>query len=121
MEPCTQQGIENPTIKIDNAPAHSRLETICEEFSHVRILRSAPYSCLLNPIELMWRAFKSNVKRMLQESMPDIWPMNQATGLSVYEQRMRELEAVAGNAIALLTPNMLTLFANKVQKYYPRL
>ena len=28
----------------------------------------------------------------------------------------RELEAVAGNAIALLTPNMLTSFANRVEK-----
>ena len=33
-----------------------------------------------------------------------------------YEQKMRELEAVAGNAIALLTPNMLTSFANRVEK-----
>ena len=64
----------------------------------------------------MWSAFKSNVKRMLQEMMPDILRMNQAAVLPVYEQRMRELEAVAGNAIALLTPNMLTSFANRVEK-----
>ena len=48
--------------------------------------------------------------------MPDILSMNQAAVLPVYEQRMRELEAVAGNAIALLTPNMLTSFANRVEK-----
>ena len=42
--------------------------------------------------------------------------MNQAAVLPVYEQRMRELEAVAGNAIALFTPNMLTSFANRVEK-----
>ena len=45
--------------------------------------------------------------------------MNQAAVLPVYEQRMRELEAVAGNAIALLTPNMLTSFANRVEKTSP--
>ena len=46
--------------------------------------------------------------------------MNQATVLPVYEQRMRELEAGADNAIALLTPNMLTSFANRVEKkHYP--
>ena len=33
-----------------------------------------------------------------------------------YEQRMRELETVAGNAIALLTPNMLISFTNRVEK-----
>ena len=60
--------------------------------------------------------FKSNVKRMLQEGMPDILRMNQDAVLPVYEQRMRELEAVAGIAIALLTPNMLTSFANRVEK-----
>ena len=42
--------------------------------------------------------------------------MNQAAGLPVYERRMRELEAVAGNAITLITPNMLTSFANRVEK-----
>ena len=41
---------------------------------------------------------------------------DQAAVLPVYEQRMRESEAVAGNAIALLTPNMLTSFANRVEK-----
>ena len=29
---------------------------------------------------------------------------------------MRELEAVAGNAIALIAPNMLASFANRVEK-----
>ena len=43
--------------------------------------------------------------------------MNQAAVLPVYEHRMRELEAVA--AIALLTPNMLTSFANRVEKTLP--
>ena len=64
----------------------------------------------------MWSAFKSNVKRKLQERMPDILFMNQAAVLPVYEQRMRKLEAVAGNAIALLAPNMLTSFANRIGK-----
>ena len=48
--------------------------------------------------------------------MPDILRMNQTAVLPAYEQKMRELEAVPGNAIALLTPNMLTLFANRVEK-----
>ena len=56
---------------------------------------------------------------MLQEMMPDILSMNQAAVLPVYEQRMRKLEALASNAIALLTPNMLTSFANRVEKTLP--
>ena len=50
--------------------------------------------------------------------MPDILIKPQYLLLPVYEQRMRELEAVAGNAIALLTPNMLPSFANRVEKHY---
>ena len=64
----------------------------------------------------MWSALKRNVKRMHQEWMKDTLRMNQVAVLPVHEQRMRELEAVAGNVIALLTPNMLTSFANRVEK-----
>ena len=52
---------------IGNDPALSRLEEIEEEFPNVKILKLAPYLYLMNPIELMCRAFKSHVKRMLQE------------------------------------------------------
>ena len=51
---CENNGIEQPTFIIDNAPAHCRLECICEEFPNVKLLRLAPYSYLLNPIELLW-------------------------------------------------------------------
>jgi hypothetical protein len=67
----------------------------------------------------MWSSFKSNIKQMLQERMPVILQMNQAPGLPIYEQRLRELEAVANNAISSITPNMLLAFANRVERYYP--
>ena len=60
------QEIENLTFIIDNVPAHLLLEEIGEEFPNVKIIRLTPYLYLMNPIELMWSAFKSHVERMLQ-------------------------------------------------------
>ena len=61
------------------APFHGNFNSILRRDHPV-----SPHSYLLNPIELMWSAFKSNAKRMLQERMPDILSMNQAAVLPVY-------------------------------------
>ena len=39
---------------MDNAPVHSRLEELLQENPHTEIIRPAPYSYLLNPIELLF-------------------------------------------------------------------
>jgi transposase len=89
IEACNQQGIVSPTFIIDNAPAHCRLEDLLNENQHIQIIRLAPYSYLLNPIELLWSVFKSHIKRSLREQMPDILNMTAANGLSMTERRMR--------------------------------
>ena len=104
IETCTSQGIIHPTFIIDNAPVHSRVEELLEEYPDIRILRLAPYSYLLNPIELVWSVFKSNVKRMLRDKMPHLLTIAQANGLSMTEQRMQELENIARGAISKITP-----------------
>uniref|UniRef100_A0A6A7FWY1 Tc1-like transposase DDE domain-containing protein n=1 Tax=Hirondellea gigas TaxID=1518452 RepID=A0A6A7FWY1_9CRUS len=119
VDACEGQGIHNPTFIIDNAPTHCRLENIIQEFPHVKLLRLAPYSYLLNPIELMWNIFKSHLKRMLQERMPRILNITHVPGLSMAEQRMRELEQIANESIAFITPNMSMGFSNRVERYYP--
>ena len=116
---CHNQGIENPTFVVDNSPNHCRLENIPDEFPHVKLLRLAPYSYLLNPIELMWSVFKSHLKRKLAERMPFIMDMERNAELSIAERRMREMESIAGEVIQLITPNMLLAFANRVERYYP--
>ena len=116
---CNNKGIEHPTFIIDNAPAHCRLESIAEEFPHVKLLRLAPYSNLLNPIELMWSAFKSHLKRMLHERMQGLLDNIQNDGLSERERRMQEMEQIAQEAIQLITPEVLVCFYNRVERYYP--
>ena len=50
---CICQEIANLTLIIDNAPAHSLLEEIEEEFLNVKILRLASCSYLMNNMDLM--------------------------------------------------------------------
>ena len=50
IEHCNSKGIIRPTVIIDNAPAHSNVEEITNEYDDIQLLRLAPYSYLLNPI-----------------------------------------------------------------------
>lgn len=72
IEACNRQGINEPTFIIDNAPAHCRLEEIIEDNPHVQIIRLAPCSYLLNPIELVWSSFKSHIKRNFRDEIMNI-------------------------------------------------
>ena len=56
---CSSQGINAPTFITDHAPAHASMEEIVAEHENVRMIRLAPYSYLLNPIELVWSSYKS--------------------------------------------------------------
>lgn len=119
IETCNTQGIENPTFIVDNAPAHCRLEEVIAEYEDTQLLRLAPYSYLLNPIELVWSSFKSHVKRELRERMREILQMQRnRQQQSMQEQRMLALEEIARVAIATITPVMLTRFVNRVEQYY---
>lgn len=116
---CNEDGIQYPTVVIDNAPVHSKLETILEDMEDVQIIRLAPYSYLLNPIELAWSSFKSVVKQILREETPDLMAYTKTSGMiSATEYRMRSLEKIAHIAKETLTTKKLLGFANHVEKFY---
>ena len=117
IEQCRVQGITRPTFVIDNAPVHSRLDQLEEKYSHVEILRPAPYSYLLNPIELLWNVFKSFVKRILREIMPEVLAIQPVGPTFIADQSMNVLEDVARMSIRNLSSMMLGLF-HRVEKYY---
>ena len=119
IQMCQNEGIIRPTFIIDNAPAHARVETAVDPGIDVEILRLAPYSYLLNPIELVWSSFKASVKRQLQDAMPEILAYAPIQGLTISEQRMRKLEAISDNAIQSVTQENLIQYANRVEIYYP--
>ena len=118
IDQCCILGIHHPTFVIDNAPVHSRLEELLEENPHIEIIRLAPYSYLLNPIELLWSVFKSHVKKMLREQMGTLSAIQPGGEQSMSEQRMRALEEMARIAISKILPTMLNGFVNRVEMYY---
>lgn len=69
-------------IVTDNAPAHRRVETFVREYlaedgvlnagRHV-ILRLAPYSPMLNPIEGCWNVLKTHMRRFMAAKRKSFW------------------------------------------------
>lgn len=117
---CADQGINAPTIVCDNAPVHSQLETVIQAGEDVELLRLAPYSYLINPIELAWSSFKSAVKDGLKREMPRILNYTRRDGgPTICEHRMQILEAIALVAKNTLTAEKLMRFANHVERFYP--
>lgn len=76
-------------IVCDNAPCHSTLETVINGTA-ASLLRLAPYSPMLNPIECIWSKVKCYVKTHLQG------PHVEAP--HVIEQRLVYLEAIIDEA-----------------------
>ena len=103
IQDCASQGIVNPTIIVDNAPAHARLEAAFENTS--------------NPIELVWSAMKNHVKAELRQKMREICGFQRGT-TPIYEQRMMVLEQIANESIEKISSNMLMNFANRVEIHY---
>ena len=50
-------------LVLDKAPCHSGLEVVLseQEFSQHKVLRLAPYSPMLNPIEQVWSVMKAQI------------------------------------------------------------
>ena len=119
IELCNERRIEEPTIIFDNAPAHCRVETLSVQYPHVQFLRLAPYSYLLNPIELVWSILKTEIKSKLRERMPHLLNVVPNNGISMAGQRMAEMERIANESVNIITPVKLMVFSNRVEKYYP--
>lgn len=76
-------------VVCDNAPCHRGLEELFSE-SSASLLRLAPYSPQLNPIEIIWDKVKTYVK--LNLDTPVVARPN------VEEQRLQYLESVVDEA-----------------------
>ena len=115
------QSLENVVIIIDNAPAHTSVEraiSTIPRFNGVSILRLAPYSAPLNPIEYFWSAVKSSCKAKLSDQMMEI-VNSTPPRLTQGEHRLRALETILKDA--LIEKNIASTcekFFNHVQRFY---
>ena len=108
--------LDQITVVCDNAPVHTDLEMVVAEFPGLELLRTAPYSAPLNPIEAVWSSMKSSMKRDLACSFSNM--MDTPQGLSQQEHRLRYLESKIDAAMGQITPVMCLQFYNHVQRHY---
>lgn len=95
-------------LVLDNAPCHSRVEDVLleEEFRNHFILRLAPYSPMLNPIEQVWSVMKSDVKRNLAENISALLNDELRGQLTIKEYRLQFLERYILNAVETVVPGL---------------
>lgn len=87
--------LDQIVVVCDNAPVHSRFETVAEELGFT-LLRLGPYSPMLNPIENIWSVVKAKVKRF--NRIPVV------AGAGIIEQRLQYLEDLIRSADPEITP-----------------
>jgi hypothetical protein len=78
----------------DNAPCHSRLAAVFENSDAV-LLKLAPYSPMLNPVEQIWSKVKMHVKAHIEVPI--------VVGRALKEQRLQYLEGLMRDAKNILT------------------
>ncbi|KAF0288039.1 hypothetical protein FJT64_013555 [Amphibalanus amphitrite] len=108
--------LDQVTIVCDNAPVHCDLEAVAAEFPGLELVRTAPYSAPLNPIEAVWSAVKANMKRGMASSFSAM--MDTTDGITQQEHRLRYLEAKMDAAMECINPVMCMNFYNHVQRHY---
>ena len=117
---AAQEPFGNVLVVCDNAPCHSGLEDVFqeEEFRGAQLLRLAPYSAPLNPIEEVWSVIKADMKRQLAAAMPALIREPTPEGLTQTEHRLRRLEATIDQSVERITPMLCMRVCNHVQRHY---
>lgn len=122
LQAATANGIQiaDIVVVIDNAPAHSKVEQVFqeEEFHGGIVLRLAPYSPMLNPIEHVWSAVKANIKNNMQLNFAGLMAGDPTGMLTQTEFRLRFLERCVDEAMTSVSSSMCLRSCNHVQRHY---
>lgn len=107
-------------VVMDNAPAHTNAEAVFEEalFHGGRVLRLAPYSPMLNPIEHVWSVVKARIKDSMQDGFQELIAGDPTGVLTQTEFRIRFLERCADEALPHVSQDICSRSCNHVQKHY---
>lgn len=114
---------QSPVVMvIDNAPCHASVEEVLQEDEFIDhcLLRLAPYSPMLNPIELGWSSLKAGVRRELAIQMPRILAGENRANITQTEFRSQCLEnIIQENIIDKLTVAKCARFVAHIQRFIP--
>ena len=111
-------SVKSIVVICDNAPCHNGLEDVLKETAYqgVTILRLAPYSPMLNPIENIWSIVKANVKKDLRTCHTNLVGGDPTGMLSNQEWRMRQLENIITKATFFITKDHCCKFVHHIEK-----
>ena len=84
----------------------------------VEVLRLAPYSAPLNPIEECWSVLKSHVKQEMADTMSQMLNATLPAGVTQVEFRLQFLESIIDRKISTNTPSKCCNCINHVKKHY---
>ena len=109
---------EQPEVLvIDNSPCHSGVEHILTgKFKEHKIIRLAPYSPMLNPIESVWSEIESKVKTYWLNRFLHFWGKRTMQD-SVVLNLEWELENIVQCRIAEISNGLCNRFIAKVHTY----
>ena len=124
VDNCLERRLRKILIVIDNAPSHSRAENQLHQklqtldptaFDAVELLRLAPYSPSLNPIENYWSKFKAQVKNEMRRRRSEVInnEIGRQPGESILSKRLRILEE-----IALQSAEISTAVSTEISQYF---
>ena len=120
MDKINEHTEEGVIVVIDNAPCHHGMEQVFEEegYRKHQLIRLAPYSPILNPIEHVWSWLKSYVKRELNENREDLLSRDRTDGQSMLGRRKEMLRRFMLEATEKLDNQMILNYCNHVVDYY---
>lgn len=116
------EPLDRVVVVCDNAPVHCALETVFEEdpFSEAKLLRLAPYSAPINPIEECWSVLKAGMKREIAATMSEMLSSSHP-GVTQTEHRANYLENVIENNMPLITSSLCNNTHEHVKKHYSKI
>ena len=116
------EPMSNIVVVCDNAPVHCALESVFEEeeFEGAALLRAAPYSAPINPIEECWSTLKAAMKREMASKREEMLSSSHE-GVTQTEYRLQFLEKIIDDNMAVITPMLCLSTYNHVQKHFPRI
>ncbi|XP_036357329.1 uncharacterized protein LOC115209547 isoform X1 [Octopus sinensis] len=100
---------EQIVMVTDNAPCYSDLENVLSEFQGATLLRLAPYSPMLNPVEGVWSVIKTQLKQ------------KEANQLSELIAGSNEYDKILETASELYTANQLPVKSQVIKSAHQQI
>ena len=104
-------------VVIDNAPGHSKLEEVIKDYDGCQLIRLAPYSPMLNPIESAWSVIKSHLAQQEAAQLSEL-PAGHNNGLTQTEARLQFVERLIDEGRSKVTARMCCQFINHTHKFF---